>query len=613
MSRCGVVILAILLGPGVVQGQRSDPFDDVAAAIIGAQIGESIGDIAVATANARLANAQASVEIEAARQRFWTEYPSGAGLKEAGQALESLLVEKDLYYLFRALYPREMQPGLGLFLGDIDGGIPRHAIQAFGRWTDEIRERLRGGSARIPFEQVPQRLPGAIAESQPRYEAYRRVREWAEFLAAGREPAWVRGPETYLLMLLMRDLRLEHEAAVAQYTDYADVFGEQRVLRLASSARTARGTRFNDFHRLVMADHPRSYIIGLFAQQTGSSWTRARDDYRRWVVVYGEERVLDAGRRVAGSRQSGGELVNPGALGLSADEASPYVAVTGLLLLEGGPLALARAYVAFGSDVTTAGELDAAFRTYMERHGEDALTRAAEAMIANGDHRYWKSPDLFEDYLAGRRGRLADLPIINPGFTAWSSFATGATVTHLYHFNNDPPQRSVFTLLDVSMAREGSARLAWTYERPAGPEEGVSEIPARQVRLDGAWPAVLSRLDWYRSRGYRPSDFIMDAGEETLVIAGRSVVARWWKLETTEGAGGMTQQWTMWVSDQVPGGIVRLEETTLHSSQAGTRAVGMRRVEVEAFEGQPIAGGTFIADVERLLAGQPPSSPPPSF
>jgi len=159
-----------------------------------------------------------------------------------------------------------------------------------------------------------------------------------------------------------------------------------------------------------------------------------------------------------------------------------------------------------------------------------------------------------------------------------------------------PPRRVTQTLREVSMAREANVLLVSSYHG-RGPDAEEYSLPGRQVRFGSYWPLFLNQLDRHRAQGFRPSDFVEDTGEETIVVAGRSVAARRWTLITTDGIRReTTRRWTLWLSEEVPGGLARVEETT---GRSGPGAMVISTVEVEAFAGQRTGASTLFADSGR--------------
>lgn len=609
MRRLGVGAALLLTLPHALRAQ--DPFPSTGE-LIGEMIGEGFAAGVQGIIEGRIAVAQATAEIEEARRRFWTEYPSGAGLAEAATALEGLLHGKDMWYLInRGLFPH-MDAVLPVLIGDVDGGIPPRATGKFDAWTGAIRDHLmRDGP--IDIFALPALLPDALAATQSEYDSYAQARRWTEFLAVGREPEWVTGPETWLLMLLELDGPYDREGAVEAYRGYVERFGEDRVLRFGAAARSSPETRLSELYEQMRADvaaeirrekesDPRTYVTWLFERQTGATPGSASDDYDRWVAVYGEPTVGAAISRLLQAPRSGDRLADPEALGLPADVTSTYMAFGELLMREGAPASIVKIHLAFANRVTTAAEVDALYRTYVDRYGADGLERAVATMVANGDHIYVKGPAILEDYVAGRRDLVEAAPIINPSFVAWSGFAPGATVTYVYKANRTPPSRVTQTLREVSMAREANVLLVSSYHG-RGPDAEEYSLPGRQVRFGSYWPLFLNQLDRYRAQGFRPSDFIEDTGEETIIVAGRSVAARWWRLVATDGVARETPRWwTLWLSEEVPGGLARVEETT---GRSGPGAVVVSTVEVEAFAGQRTGANTLFADFERVLSDRP--------
>lgn len=131
-----------------------------------------------------------SAELVVARETFWAKLNEPEGYEDRYSEYMQLLLAKDWAYLTATL---SYGPGsdealvLSQFGGDIDGGLPSEASAAFERWVSEIR--LFHGVKQGEFlwvlsgQELRNALdsPGAVKA----YNAYRMIRDRAEFAAAG--------------------------------------------------------------------------------------------------------------------------------------------------------------------------------------------------------------------------------------------------------------------------------------------------------------------------------------------------------------------------------------------------------------------------------------------
>lgn len=142
--------------------------------------------------------AQMESDLAAARERFWATYPDGPGHAAARARFAELLRTKDDYYLVSELMkvgaPGDNNPNAPSFLtaaGQVDGGIPPPAQNAFIDWVNEVAQQLRIREGVLPYLSVlsqPGRARAIITAAGPQYRAYAVRRDLDEFRRAGRRP-----------------------------------------------------------------------------------------------------------------------------------------------------------------------------------------------------------------------------------------------------------------------------------------------------------------------------------------------------------------------------------------------------------------------------------------
>jgi hypothetical protein len=121
-------------------------------------------------------------EIQAARKDYWAKYPDRPGFAQAEATFAEKLYEKDLQYLLLARvdgrcqggdlsrYKNAMATAVHMAGGEVDGGIASGAGSVFCTWVDAARGRI----------------DVVAATKLPEYAVYRRARDWAELVRAGR-------------------------------------------------------------------------------------------------------------------------------------------------------------------------------------------------------------------------------------------------------------------------------------------------------------------------------------------------------------------------------------------------------------------------------------------
>lgn len=161
---------------------RNDPFDDMPGVFSIGPMVDALGKAAEGFAAAKEAYAEFDREIQAARKDYWAKYPDRPGFAQAEATFAKKLYEKDLTYVLLARvdgrcqggdltrYKNAMGTALHLAGGEVDGGLAGGAASAFCTWVHASRGTL----------------DVVAATKLPEYATYRRARDWAELVRAGR-------------------------------------------------------------------------------------------------------------------------------------------------------------------------------------------------------------------------------------------------------------------------------------------------------------------------------------------------------------------------------------------------------------------------------------------
>ena len=182
-----VPFLAVLLVLSVsAAGQAQEPY--YYRWTLGRWVGGQIGDALSGARDAMAAKAALGAEIRNARRAFWAAYPDGPGLEAAARRFHSALLSKDLHFLSVRL----ADGGRGslvaqdrLLGGELDGGIPERARQAFGKWAASVEVASGGAFGRTP-RITPELFQGAVLGED--YANYRAVRDMVELFAGPHSP-----------------------------------------------------------------------------------------------------------------------------------------------------------------------------------------------------------------------------------------------------------------------------------------------------------------------------------------------------------------------------------------------------------------------------------------
>ena len=167
---------------GQTKRPKNDPFDDIPGVFSIGPMVDALGKAAEGFAAMKEAYAEFDREIQAARKDYWAKYPDRPGFAQAEATFAKKLYEKDLNYLLLARvdgrcqggdlsrYKNAMGTAMNMAGGEVDGGLAGGAGSAFCTWVNAARGRT----------------DVVAATKLPEYATYRRARDWAELVRAGR-------------------------------------------------------------------------------------------------------------------------------------------------------------------------------------------------------------------------------------------------------------------------------------------------------------------------------------------------------------------------------------------------------------------------------------------
>ena len=144
----------------------------------------------------------------------------------------------------------------------------------------------------------------------------------------------------------------------------------------------------------------------------------------------------------------------------------------------------------------------------------------------------------------------------NPEFANWSKFKKGTSVTmkSVSSFNNMSSEASTTsTLVEVGADK---LFIEMTSVVKSGAMEFKSEPMKRDVSKTVTLPKEYKKEDF--AMGKPPGTY--EEGTETLKVGGMDVKTKWYKYKAD--VDGTKTEAKMWISENVPGGMVKIEMTT---------------------------------------------------
>ena len=297
------------------------------------RIGESVQGI-------RRNTADLNKSIDAARRRYWQEYPSGPNLAAAEADFDAALLEKDYSYFFTALPEGFTGRMVTIFTaingGDkaVDGGIRPTAYPLFVAWVRAVRRQLGARNEGDLAIVTGPRLNAALEAAKNRQITYMQERNWAEIDASGIDDRKYINPKMYALRLIARRLSESPSdfasapdsvsAALTLYDLFSQAMGENNVLDAAKAVLALPKDRqgeltapidvevggdlreFTTSPYLVFVSRftsvsPHNYAIALLSNNLADysvRWQNAVTSYDQLTTKYGERTVLAAAARI---------------------------------------------------------------------------------------------------------------------------------------------------------------------------------------------------------------------------------------------------------------------------------------------------------------------------
>jgi hypothetical protein len=615
---------------------------DEASRLIGRTTGGLLADAAESAFEAARTGAEFTVEIRELRRRFWESYPNRPERAEREAAFEHALAEKDYFFLVTSVPEGRRGPRVMLIdaLVRVDDGIWPPARRAFEEWIEAIRANL--GVTR-PDQMVVPTLTTfirALAATTEERDAYLRARNWAEFDAAGRVPEWVRTPQDYVRMLMLRYERRSPKEATEELERLIAVAGARAVEQAAARVQAAAGPRRVDLidlgdgggrdepHRafrrvlLTSTDNPRLYILDQLAVELGrQNMPTVQALLERAVLAYGSDAVDRAARTVRAAPSKPDDLkykydypdLSTEWVGESSLNSVKRAVAFQDLLARDDPRGYVRMMLAMNRELDDRDAIEAAYRGLAARHGEDALVAAARKT-----YMFWGSPHVADGYRPVQMSRRADkelnvltavlqgtevargpnedeLPVANPLYDLWGRFGPAATVVYrsesakadehfeLHHRITALGTEQVELALEELRFRRGE-QVSKRESSRAFPRT----LPRQQLRV-----AESNQLDYAAAAALRAGG----GTSEILRLGARDVTCSRHEIEL----GPAT--YNVWVSAKIPGGRCRIEGEYLKQRVVAFDTDGTAGRPVEAAPVAPALSGEAVP---------PPAAPAPA-
>ena len=166
----------------------------------------------------------------------------------------------------------------------------------------------------------------------------------------------------------------------------------------------------------------------------------------------------------------------------------------------------------------------------------------------------------------------ADETIANPEFACWSKFKKGTSVT--LKMTTMAAGTKSETTVTTTLVETSADKLVVETTSVANVAGMVIKSPAfkRDVQKTVMVPKGLKKEEL---QGGKPPGTV-EEGTETLKIAGKEIKAKWYKSKSE--AAGTKSETKMWMSDDVPGMMVKMEASTAGAFASTTK---MELVEIK--------------------------------
>lgn len=166
----------------------------------------------------------------------------------------------------------------------------------------------------------------------------------------------------------------------------------------------------------------------------------------------------------------------------------------------------------------------------------------------------------------------ADETIANPEFASWSKFKKGTSVT--LKMTTMAAGMNSETTVTTTLIEAGADKLVIETTSVANVAGMTIKSPPfkRDVQKTVMVPKGLKKEEL---QGGKPPGTV-EEGTETVKIAGTEVKAKWYKSKTD--AGGTKTESKIWMSEDVPGMMVKMEASTAGAFASTTK---MELVEIK--------------------------------
>src|SRR5262245_60742421 len=147
--------------------------------------------------------------------------------------------------------------------------------------------------------------------------------------------------------------------------------------------------------------------------------------------------------------------------------------------------------------------------------------------------------------------------IDNPEFTSWSKFKKGTSITMKSTTSTDKFGSSV-NLKTTTLVEVGADKLQveTIFVTSVNGKDSKATLPKREINKTTRLPSGVKKDD---VKGGKPPG-TYEEGTETVKVGDAEIKTTWYKSTKVDPLGTKTETKT-WMSDEVPGGIVRLEST----------------------------------------------------
>ena len=151
---------------------------------------------------------------------------------------------------------------------------------------------------------------------------------------------------------------------------------------------------------------------------------------------------------------------------------------------------------------------------------------------------------------------LAQEKVDNPEFANWSKFKKGTSVT--LKSTSDVAGMTTESTITTTLVDVGTDKLV--VEMSTATKANGMEFKTPPIKRD-----VLKTIPL--PEGVKKEEFAkgkvpgtLEEGTETLKVAGKEYKTKWYKTKTS--AGGMNIEGKIWMTEEVPGMVVKMESST---------------------------------------------------